>query len=377
MEMSGIMRSVVDGDGDWEWASSGFGRSSDKKQEAHAMQAAERYSSCHGKTSGIGGRKVCGPRGCAMLVVALLLAGCTTTTTKGGKVIANNVKGTPPKPQYATLVPRTNLPAFMKGTIYEFADVENKDPYPVSGFGLVVGLSNTGDNNGTPLAVRNSIIDEMVRHGLGSSDDRLKHFKPEGMLRDPQTAIVEVYALLPAGGRAGQSVDVYVQAVQGSKTSSLARGTLYLCSLYQGGADALNPKGKINTYVRARGPVFVNPGFAVGDSTTRPSASASLRNGMILGGGLLAYDRPLWLRARNPQLSMTRSMEARVNQRFNDDTIAKTQDEGIVRVMVPTRYNGDWEHFMGVCTHLYLDGTTGMGAVKAKTFRIYEKAVRP
>jgi len=227
--------------------------------------------------------------GLTAVFAALLIAGCTTTkmTTKDGKPISK-VKGTPPKPQYATLAPRTNLPAFMKGTIYEFADVENKDPYPVSGFGLVVGLANTGDNNGTPLAVRNAIIDEMVRHGLGSSDDRLKHYKPEGMLRDPQTAIVEVYALLPPGGRAGQCLDIYVQAVQGSKTASLGRGTLYQCSLYQGGADVLNPKGKINTYVRARGPVFVNPGFAVGDSTTRPSASASLRNGMMLGGRLLA-----------------------------------------------------------------------------------------
>jgi len=309
-----------------------------------------------------------------LLMLAIL--GCTTTTTtKGGKVIANNVKGTPPKPMYATLPPRTNLPAFMKGTIYEFADVENKEPYPVSGYGLVVGLSNTGDNSGTPLAVRNAIVDEMVRHGLGSTDDRLKQYKPEAMLRDPQTAIVEVYALLPPGSRAGQNVDIYVQAVQGSRTASLTRGVLYQCNLYQGGADPLNPKGKINTYVRARGPVFVNPGFAVGQSTTKPSASASLRNGMILGGGLLAYDRPLWLRARNPQLSMTRSMEMRVNQRFNDDTTAKTQDEGIVRVLVPTRYNGDWEHFISICTHLYLDGTPGLGAAKARA--IVEEAVKP
>jgi len=147
----------------------------------------------------------------------------------------------------------------MKGTILEAADIENKDPYPVSGFGLVVGLAHTGHNDGVPQSVRNSIINEMVRHGLGSTNDRLKSYNPEAMLRDDKTAIVEVYAYLPPGGRAGQRIDVFVQAQHNSQTKRIARGHLYQTSLFVGGADPLNPAKSVNPFVKAAGAVFVAP----------------------------------------------------------------------------------------------------------------------
>src|SRR3954462_7055288 len=96
--------------------------------------------------------------------------GCTPTRPKAK----------PPAPRYTTLPPK-NLPAFMKGTILEAADVENKDPYPVSGFGLVIGLAHTGNNDKVPPTIRGTIINEMVRHGLGSTNDRLKSYNPEAM----------------------------------------------------------------------------------------------------------------------------------------------------------------------------------------------------
>ena len=265
----------------------------------------------------------------------------------------------------------------MKGTILEAAEVENKDPYLVSGYGLVVGLANTGDNHGVPQAVVNTMLDEMARRGLGSSDDRLKHFKPEAMITDPQTAIVEVYAWLPPGGRAGQRLDVFVQAERGSHTKSLARGHLYQTNLFIGGVDALNPKPKPNIYVKAAGAVFVNPAYA-SEGQAIAAQSASLRSGTIMSGGVMTDDRPLWLRARNPQLSITRSLEMRLDLRFAErqgEPVARTQDEGIVHVYVPKAFNGDWEHFMGVVTHLYLDSTPGSGLIKAKA--LAAEAIKP
>ena len=97
----------------------------------------------------------------------------------------------------------------------------------------------------------------MVRHGLGSTNDRLKSYNPEAMLRDDKTAIVEVYAYLPPGGRAGQRIDVFVQAQHNSQTKSLARGHLYQTSLFVGGADPLNPAKSVNPFVKAAGAVFV------------------------------------------------------------------------------------------------------------------------
>src|SRR5438552_3248358 len=146
------------------------------------------------------------------LILALLISGCTSHDRPHAHL---------PPSKYAPL-PAKNFPAFMKGTILEAAEVENKDPYLVSGYGLVVNLANTGDNRGVPQAVVGAILDEMARRGLGSSDERLKPYKPEAMVQDPQTAIVEVYAWLPPGGRAGQRIDVFVQAERSSQSKSLA-----------------------------------------------------------------------------------------------------------------------------------------------------------
>ncbi len=129
------------------------------------------------------------------------------------------------------------------------------------------------------------------------------------------------------------------------------------------GVDPIYPRGGVNIYAEAKGPIFVNPAYF---STTRPIGRASLRAGTIMNGGIVCEDRPIWLRARMPQLSSTRGMEMRINHRFGETGVAKTQDEAIVYLFVPKMYKGDWEHFMGVCTHLYLDGSPGFGAVKAR-----------
>ena len=71
------------------------------------------------------------------------------------------------------------VPPFLAGTIYEFANLENIDPYPVSGYGLTVGLANTGGNVGVPATVRDYMLDEMFKHriGLNSGDPTERRFE--------------------------------------------------------------------------------------------------------------------------------------------------------------------------------------------------------
>lgn len=268
---------------------------------------------------------------------------------------------------------RKELPAFMKGTIHEAANVDNKEPYLVSGYGLVVGLEGTGNNTGVPLAVRNHMIDEMVRHQMGSLNGPMANLKPERVINDPNAALVEVYAFIPPGAREGQRIDVLVQAVTGSETKSLAKGMLYDASLFKDGVDPLNPKGRVHSFVKGRGDVFVNPGSW--DAKEGTTAATTLRTGTILGGGTVLSDRPVWLRVRTPQLSLARAMEYVIDQRFQSDHVARTQDEGVVFLFVPKQFNGDWEHFMGVVKHLYLNASPGFKAMKAK--ELAEEAVRP
>jgi hypothetical protein len=296
----------------------------------------------------------------------LALAGCGPDQPSREKVEL------PPK--YPTLPPKQNLPAFMKGTIYEFSDMQNKEPYPVSGYGLVVGLANTGDNMRLPLVVKDFMVDEMVRHGFGSQDERLRHLKPEAMLADPRVAVVETYGLLPAGVRAGQRVDVLVRVPEGSQTRSLRRGNLYETSQYVNGVDPVHPKGRVNIYIKAHGPVFVNPGPVLSGSN-QPASLASQRVGTVMNGGLVLHDRPLFVRIRNPQRSIAQGIEATVDQYFSDESVAKAQDEGMVYLYVPRSFNGDWQHFVGVVTHLYLGASPAFAPIKARM--LVEEAQKP
>jgi hypothetical protein len=259
-------------------------------------------------------------------------------------------------------------------------DVEERQAYLVSGFGLVVGLEGTANNDRTPMAVRQYMQEEMIRHGFGSDNRGLKHMKPETVLRSGQAAIVEVYGFIPPGARAGQRMDVLVRAVDGSETTSLARGNLFRTSLFINGVDYINPKGKVNVFGRAEGPLFVTPTYmgATRSPSTRPtssSSSANLRQGTIMHGGYVVNDRPFQIRVRNPQLSVARGIELRINHQFQDTNVARTRDEGIVYAFTPHAFAGDWEHFVGVMTHLYLDVTPGAGALKAKM--LADEAVKP
>jgi hypothetical protein len=338
----------------------------------------------------------------SILLLALCIAGCSESKPEHQAVV-------PPKSPYPTLPPRANVPDFMKGTVWEVAEMDNKNPFPVSGYGMVTGLDRTGNNNGVPMTVRNYIVDDMVKHGMGSANENLQNFVPERVLEDPRTAIVEVWGLIPVGARAGQRVDIWVQAPAMSQTTSLARGHLYQMDLYDGGVNPMQPKGRIKTFMKAKGAIFVNPAYSDAapssniehrtsntehpasdvehpssilppPSSTLPpapqaSARASLRTGMILGGGICTGDREIFIRLRQPQLSMSRAIEYRVVNRFRDASTARAQDEGLIYVYVPQSYNGDWEHFMGVAMHLYLNESPGFAANQAR--KLIDAAIKP
>ena len=158
----------------------------------------------------------------------------------------------------------------------------------------------------------------------------------------------------------GQRVDAYCQALPQSGTASLAGGTLYQCELRLFGANAIDPGGSVNKYVEARGPLFINPAYAL--ETPKPTdgvARSGARTATVMGGGLVTTDRPLQLRLRTPQWNIARAIEQVINTRFQGLAdknrqdgrgmcVAEAQDEGYLNLYVPVSYKGNWEHFAGV-----------------------------
>jgi hypothetical protein len=301
-------------------------------------------------------------------VVATIGLGCTESKEANPKPLA----------KYSTLPPRPDLPEVLKNTVYEKTETQNLGPLLVSNYSLVVNLDDTGDST-APTPVREYIIKEMAKRGFGSQNTPgMEGMDPEKVLKDKRVAIVRVDGLIPVGARKGQSFDVQVSALDtgNNSTSSLAHGQLYSVNLSREGGDVRDPGQEVNLLATvADSPIFVNPAYALTSHPNDPAARASLRYGIVMGRARTLTDRSIILRVRNPQYSTSRVIEGRINQRFQDTTVARAFDEGLIQLFVPESFHGDWEHFLGLATHLYLPGGTAFNVEMAK--RLAVEAAKP
>ncbi|MBC8105862.1 MAG: flagellar basal body P-ring protein FlgI, partial [Anaerolineae bacterium] len=217
-----------------------------------------------------------------------------------------------------------------------------------------------------------------IKKGIGSKNGNspAEQMTPSEMLKDPRVAIVRVDGMIPAGARKGQQFDVAVSAldVGQNNTSSLAGGTLYRADLFINGANPRDPGKVIDVQGVCQGDIFVNPEYALRDPND-PGVKQSLRFGVIPGGGVVLKDRGIIFRSRAPQASMTRAIEGRVDQFFSDRSVAAALDEGVVQMFLPPSFRGDWEHFVGVTTHLFFNASAEFAARKAK--ELADEAVKP
>jgi hypothetical protein len=305
-------------------------------------------------------------------------------------------KAPAPMVRYQTLPPK-QVPAFLKDTVLERVNLVDSQPLPLSGYGIVSRLKGTGDNKQLPTAVRDYMIKQLVRNGIGSKLQPPPYdtMSPEDMLNDPTVAVVRVDGFLPPGSRKGDLFDVQVSALPETDTSSLAHGMLWRTELKRNGANMLEPGYEVETPAYAQGAIFVNPAYALGASasTTQPTSSTAARNslryGIVMGGvmngaftGAQATEyRPLMLRLRQPQRALARGIQFLIEQRFaslkeyHEEPIAAAKDEGLVLVQVPASFHGDWQHFSGIFMHMYLDSRPEVLAVKAK--KLADEATKP
>ena len=132
--------------------------------------------------------------------------------------------------------------------------------------------------------------------------------------------------------------------------------------------QAIPSSGRSTCLGRPRDFIFVNPAYALPASQNPTGAAkAALRTGRDHGRGLAAADRPIFLQLREPQTSVARAIEQRIINRFGDPKVAAAHDEGLVQLFVPTYlYGSDWQHFIGVVTHTYLNASPEFAAAKAR-----------
>src|SRR4051794_7614021 len=106
--------------------------------------------------------------------------------------------------------------------IKDIADVEGVRENQLIGYGLVVGLNNTGDKLDNAVFTRESLIGMLERLGVNTRDQVAK-------LQTKDLAAVMVTAELPAFTHSGSRIDVAVSAL--GDATNLTGGTLLVTPL--------------------------------------------------------------------------------------------------------------------------------------------------
>ncbi|MBZ5657314.1 MAG: flagellar basal body P-ring protein FlgI [Acidobacteriia bacterium] len=200
--------------------------------------------------------------------------------------------------------------------IRDLTTVEGVRENPLIGYGMVVGLTGTGDRQQTVFTTQT----------LANILQRMGAQIPAATVRVNNVAAVFVTASLPPFARPGTQLDVTVSSIGDAK--SLEGGLLLLTPLY--GADG-------QVYAAAQGPVAVGGYAASGAGATKQMNHPTI--GRVPGGGRversLAFDfnrlAPLSLLLREPDFSTAGGISDAINKEFGQ-VVATARDGGRVEV---------------------------------------------
>lgn len=204
------------------------------------------------------------------------------------------------------------------------------------GYGLVVGLSGTGDRRGAEFTIQS--MSNMLER-MGVRVDRSK-------LRVRNVAAVMVTTQMPVSARAGSSLDVSVSSV--GDASSLLGGVLLMTPMR--GVD-----GEI--YALAQGPLILG-GFSAGGE-----AALALKNittvGLIPNGATVERSVPfafnqqenVVLHLQTNDFSTAMQVVDKINQNFGS-SLARAKDISTVEVNVPDLYQGNLVPFIAALENL-------------------------
>ncbi len=194
------------------------------------------------------------------------------------------------------------------------------------GYGLVVGLNNTGDDLADGHFTKQSLLAMLDRLGV----------KPtEAGLDTENVAAVMVTAVLPPFSRQGSRIDVTVSAL--GDAESLLGGTLLVTPLL--GADG-------EVYAVAQGQLAVGGFAATGAAETVTKGVPT--SGRIANGGIVEREvgfemgemDTVKLSLRNPDFTTARRIAQAINAFLGTDA-ARPSDPGTVQLQVPPNYNRD------------------------------------
>lgn len=214
----------------------------------------------------------------------------------------------------------------------DLCEVGGVRPNQLIGYGLVVGLNNTGDRGQARFTLQSTAA--MLRR-LGATID-------PAAIQTRNAAAVMVTATLPARASSGMRLDVNVASLGNAR--SLFGGVLLQTPLY--GADR-------KVYAVAQGPVLVG-GFAAAGATGSSVQQNHVTTGRVPEGALV--ERPVeaprlggngavFLQLRDPSFTTAQRIVEAINAAVGSD-VARAVDHALVRVELPQESREDVVSFV-------------------------------
>jgi hypothetical protein len=282
------------------------------------------------------------------LALGIGLAGC-------GEI----VESVPARPKQDRANPTNfvlDVDPMMRGTVASETAVAGLNPVVVRGYGLVVGLKETGGRL-MPAEVRAMMIQELARRGIGNPTTSPEGWTPERLLDSADTAIVVVEGVIPPGATKGTKFDLRVSALPGTDVTSLEGGKLYTTDLRPGPLMVGSRQAKI--IGEGKGNIFINP-FVEPGATRRDAVNRLV--GRILDGGTAKDDMPLKLKLATSSHTRARTIQSAINSTFpreprQKNETARGENSDSVELSVPPSFDGKTEEFIQLIRHVPLDIT--------------------
>lgn len=230
---------------------------------------------------------------------------------------------------------------FAETRIKDVTSIEGMRDNMLVGYGLVVGLSGTGDNLQNSVFTQKGIVDYLEKLGLNTQGANLK---------TKNVAAVMVTANLPPFARQGLRIDVKVSSIGDAK--SLKSGSLLATPLL--GADG-------NVYVVAQGPVTI-PDFQPASDDVKTKPVLRENNGFIQNGGIVENELDFELKdsgrirlsVNSPDFTTALNIANAINNYVTGNT-ASALDPATVDVVIPNYRKNDVVQFVSEIESLKVD----------------------
>jgi len=204
------------------------------------------------------------------------------------------------------------------------------------GYGIVVGLNDSGDSNRSQSTVQ-SVANMLRNFGI---------YVDSGQVASQNIAAVMVTGKLPPVVHSGDQIDVTVSSI--GDAESLQGGTLLMTPLKA-------PNGEV--FASAQGAISIGGYNVSGGGNTQRENHPTV--GRIPGGAMIEKELSVNLHGNsltyvldNPNFETAGQIAEMINSKFSSPDIARAQDSSTVNIEIPANYSNKVVEFIAEVNNL-------------------------